>query len=148
MAKGNILKNTAIVGAFTLMSRFLGLAREVLQARFIGAGVAQSAFVLAFAIPNMARKLFGEGALTAAFVPVFKGEVERGETESAKRLARAVMTTVLMILGSAVVLVVVGLTAWQDLRLETGDGALTRTALTVKLVKILFPYMIFILWRF
>ena len=66
--------------------------REMLQSRLIGAGVEQSAFVLAFAIPNMARKLFGEGALTAAFVPVFKGAVERGETEEARRLARAVMT--------------------------------------------------------
>ena len=132
------------VGGLTAFSRVLGLVREMLQSRLIGAGVEQSAFVLAFAIPNMARKLFGEGALTAAFVPVFKGEVERGEVESARRLARAVMTMVLLILGSTVVLVMVGLTVWQDLGLETGDGTLTRTVLTVKLVKILFPYMIFI----
>ena len=138
------LRHVFTVGGFTAFSRVLGLVREMLQSRLIGAGVEQSAFVLAFASPNMARKLFGEGALTAAFVPVFKGEVEKGEIEAAKRLARAVMTMVLMILGSIVVLVVVGLTVWQDLGLETGDGTLTRTALTVKLVKILFPYMIFI----
>ena len=138
------LRHVFTVGGLTAFSRVLGLVREMLQSRLIGAGVEQSAFVLAFAIPNMARKLFGEGALTAAFVPVFKGEVERGEVESARRLARAVMTMVLLILGSIVVLVVVGLTVWQDLRLETGDGTLTRTLLTVKLVKILFPYMIFI----
>ena len=138
------LRHVFTVGSFTAFSRVLGLVREMLQSRLIGAGVEQSAFVLAFAIPNMARKLFGEGALTAAFVPVFKGEVENGEIESAKRLARAVMTMVLLILGSVVVLAVLGLSVWQDVRLETGDGTLTRTLLTVKLVKILFPYMIFI----
>lgn len=68
---GGILKNTFIVGAFTSLSRVLGLVREMLQSRLIGAGVEQSAFTLAFAVANMARKLFGEGALTAAFVPVF-----------------------------------------------------------------------------
>ena len=140
----SLFRHVFTVGSFTALSRVLGLVREMLQSRLIGAGVEQSAFVLAFAIPNMARKLFGEGALTAAFVPVFKGEVERGEVESARRLARAVMTMVLLILGSVVVLVVLGLSVWQDLRLETGDGTLTRTLLTVKLVKILFPYMIFI----
>ena len=138
------LRHVFTVGSFTAFSRVLGLMREMLQSRLIGAGVEQSAFVLAFAIPNMARKLFGEGALTAAFVPVFKGEVENGEIESAKRLARAVMTMVLLILGAVVLLAVVGLSVWQDARLETGDGTLTRTLLTVKLVKILFPYMIFI----
>lgn len=128
------------VGALTAFSRVLGLAREMLQSRLIGAGVEQSAFVLAFAIPNMARKLFGEGALTAAFVPVFKGEVERGELESARRLARAVMTMVMLILGSTVVLVVIGLSVC----LGFDFGFSERTCLTLRLVRILFPYMIFI----
>ena len=57
-----ILKNTAVVGAMTALSRVLGLVREMLQSRFIGAGWEQSAFTLAFAIPNMARKLFGESS--------------------------------------------------------------------------------------
>ena len=138
------LKHVFTVGSLTAFSRVLGLVREMLQSRLIGAGVEQSAFVLAFAIPNMARKLFGEGALTAAFVPVFRGLVERGETEAARRLARAVMTMVMLILGSVVILSVVGLSVWEDLRPETGDGTLTRTVLTLKLVKILFPSMIFI----
>lgn len=140
------MKHVFTVGAFTAFSRVLGLVREMLQSRLIGAGVEQSAFTLAFAIPNMARKLFGEGALTAAFVPVFKGEVERGEIEAARRLARAVMTMVLMILGAVVVLTVIGLTAWLglDARLGTGDATAARLELTLRLVRILFPYMIFI----
>ena len=133
------------VGGFTALSRVLGLVREMLQSRLIGAGVEQSAFVLAFAIPNMARKLFGEGALTAAFVPVFKGAVERGETEDARRLARAVMTMTMLILGSIVLLTVIGLTAFLNSSLFPLPSSLSdRTVLTLKLVRILLPYMIFI----
>ena len=138
------LRHVFTVGGFTAFSRVLGLVREMLQSRLIGAGVEQSAFVLAFAIPNMARKLFGEGALTAAFVPVFRGAVERGETEDARRLARAVMTMVMLILGSVVVLTVLGLTAVLNLSTFQPFNLSTRTALTLKLVRILFPYMIFI----
>ena len=104
-----ILRNTAVVGAMTALSRVLGLVREMFQSRLIGAGVEQSAFTLAFAIPNMMRKLFGEGALTAAFVPVFKGEVEAQRMESARRLARAVMTMSLLMLAAISALAVAGL---------------------------------------
>ena len=137
-----ILKNTATVGAFTALSRVLGLAREMLQSRFIGAGVEQSAFTLAFALPNMARKLFGEGALTAAFVPVFKGEVEANAMESARRLARAVMTMALLMLGAIVALAFLGLETAVHFRV--GLEMTGRTLLTVRLVKTLLPYMIFI----
>lgn len=139
------LRHVFTVGGFTAFSRVLGLVREMLQSRLIGAGVEQSAFTLAFAIPNMARKLFGEGALTAAFVPVFRGEVERGEVESAKRLARAVMTMVFLILGAVVALAVTGLSVFLNLEPGTWNLELgARSVLTVKLVRILFPYMIFI----
>ena len=139
MSKGP-LRHVFTVGSLTAFSRVLGLIREMLQSRLIGAGVEQSAFVLAFAIPNMARKLFGEGALTAAFVPVFRSLVERGEIEDARRLARAVMTMVMLILGAIVLLAAGGLTVWLDMGLGTGE----RTILTVRLVRILLPYMIFI----
>ncbi len=137
-----ILRNTATVGAFTALSRVLGLVREMLQSRFIGAGVEQSAFTLAFAIPNMARKLFGEGALTAAFVPVFKGEVEAKAIERARRLARAVMTMSFLMLGAIVALVFVGLETAVHFR--AGLEMSGRALLTVRLVKTLLPYMIFI----
>ena len=137
-----ILKNTFTVGAFTALSRVLGLVREMLQSRFIGAGVEQSAFTLAFALPNMARKLFGEGALTAAFVPVFKGEVEAQAMDSARRLARSVMTMAMLMLVSIVAVVLLGLETVVHFRFdfELSDRAL----LTIRLVKTLIPYMIFI----
>lgn len=137
-----ILKNTFTVGAFTALSRVLGLVREMLQSRFIGAGVEQSAFTLAFALPNMARKLFGEGALTAAFVPVFKGEVEAQAMDSARRLARSVMTMAMLMLVSIVAVVLLGLETVVHFRFdfELSDRAL----LTIRLVKTLIPYMILI----
>ena len=137
--KSGVLGHVFTVGGFTALSRVLGLVREMMQSRLIGAGVEQSAFTLAFALPNMARKLFGEGALTAAFVPVFKGLVAEGETESARRLARAVLATLLLVLGSTAMLVVAGLGVW----VRCADMS-PRMALTVRLVSVLFPYMVFI----
>ena len=134
------LKNIFTVGGLTAFSRVLGLVREMLQSRLIGADVEQSAFTLAFAIPNMARKLFGEGALTAAFVPIFKGEIERGEFEAAQRLARAVLVMLVLILGAVVVLVVLGISAVLGFATELSP----RTVLILRLVRILSPYMVFI----
>ncbi len=139
-----ILKNTFTVGAFTALSRVLGLVREMLQARFIGAGVEQSAFTLAFALPNMARKLFGEGALTAAFVPIFRDELEGGSQEKAAALARAVMTTVLLMLASIVLLAMGGLEILVAFRHDWGLVDSPRFMLTIRLIKTLLPYMIFI----
>ena len=144
MSAPKTLRNVFTVGAFTMMSRVLGLVREMLQSRLIGAGVEQAAFTLAFAIPNMARKLFGEGALTAAFVPVFRGEVESESLERASRLARAVMTMVLLMLASAVVLLMGGLEVVVHFRDALGLRDTPRLLLTIRLVKTLLPYMVFI----
>ena len=138
-----VLANVFTVGGLTALSRVFGLVREMLQSRILGAGMEQSAFVLAFAIPNMARKVFGEGALTAAFVPIFKGEVEKGAEEPARRLARAVLTTVFLVLGAVVLLSVLGLSAF--LEIPSLRALLSpRAGLTLRLVRILCPYMVFI----
>ena len=144
MKPNGVARNAFVVAALTALSRVLGLGREMLQSRLIGAGVAQSAFALAFALPNMVRKLFGEGALTAAFVPVFKNELENSSLEAAARLARSVMTTVVMILAAFVVLAILGMDvflAWSGVPEGVDAG---RLSLTVDLVKILLPYMVFI----
>src|SRR3989440_7490598 len=70
-----------LIGFFTLISRFLGLAREVVAGHYLGTGIVASAFTVAFTIPNLFRKLFGEGALSAAFIPLYaqavKAEINR-----------------------------------------------------------------------
>ena len=135
------------MGGLTAVSRVLGLVREMLQSRIIGAGWEQSAFTLAFAIPNMARKLFGEGALTAAFVPIFKGELESESIEKARRLARAVLSMALLMLGAIVALSMVGITAAIGMRpwgMDPAGETCRRTLLVLRLTRILLPYMIFI----
>ena len=102
-------RHVGTVGLFTMASRVLGLVREWLMAHFVGAGLESSAFYVAFAIPNFARRLFGEGALTSAFVPVFKGLAERDRMVEARRLARAVATMAWLMLGAFVVLGVLAL---------------------------------------
>ena len=144
MSSRSILKNTAVVAVLTALSRVLGLVREMLQSRLVGADVEQSAFAVAFAIPNMARRMFGEGALTAAFVPVFKGELEADASlVKARRLARAVMTMSLLMLAAGVILAwcLIGGAFWYD-----SDGTLLagKWGLTLYYVRILIPYMLFI----
>lgn len=143
---GTILRSSMIVGAFTSLSRVLGLVREMFQSRLIGAGMEQSAFTLAFAIPNATRKLFGEGALTAAFVPVFKGvvETEGGALEKATKLAHSVMTMVLLMLGAIAAVSFGALEIIAALRDKIGIVDTARFDLTLRLVSTLLPYMVFI----
>ena len=139
----SLLKHVFTVGSFTALSRVLGLVREMLQSRLIGAGVEQSAFALAFALPNMARKLFGEGALTAAFVPVFRREVEQEGVEKAARLARAVITMMLLMVGAVLALAFLVLFCSAAF-FEGAVEDLFRFRITVRLVAILLPYMLMI----
>src|ERR1700716_2024430 len=67
----SFVAHAKLIGALTLLSRILGMARESVSARFFGAGIVSSAFIVAFSIPNLFRKLFGEGALSAAFIPLY-----------------------------------------------------------------------------
>jgi len=143
MRRGSVLGHVFTVGSFTALSRVLGLVREMLQSRLIGAGVEQSAFTLAFALPNMARKLFGEGALTAAFVPVFKGEVEQQGLVQAERLARAVITMMMLMLGAILALAFVVLVGLAQAPCCSGlRGDPYRFGITVRLVAVLLPYML------
>lgn len=135
-------RHVGTVGLFTMASRVLGLVREWLMAHFVGAGLESSAFYVAFAIPNFARRLFGEGALTSAFVPVFKGLAEAERMDAARRLARAVATMAWLMLGALVVLGVLalsGLVAGWGSVLAAWDGAAARWGAVPSLWPHLFP---------
>src|SRR5512136_2936397 len=69
--KSRLLRSTASVALPTLVSRVLGYIRDLLQAYFLGTGHSADAFTIAYTIPNLFRRLTGEGALTPAFVPTF-----------------------------------------------------------------------------
>src|SRR5258705_10163529 len=87
-----MLKSSGAMALATLTSRLLGMVREMVYAAFMGNTWVASAFMLAFQIPNLFRRLLGEGALTAAFIPIFKQkEVKEGEQEM-WRAANAVIS--------------------------------------------------------
>src|SRR5512136_1066559 len=104
-----MLKSSGALAAAMMISRILGMVRVMVYARFMGDGWVTDAFMLAFMIPNLFRRLLGEGALTAAFIPVFK-EKEKlaGETEM-WRAANAVISGLLVATAGVVVLGVLGL---------------------------------------
>src|ERR671912_886810 len=103
----SFLGHAKLIGGLTLLSRIVGLVREVVAAHFLGAGVVASAFTVAFTIPNLFRKLLGEGALSAAFIPLYaqankRGGTEQGETAS-DFAAASVNLLALILLGITLV---------------------------------------------
>ena len=80
----NLLKAITTVGGFMLLSRVFGFVRDMLIANFLGAGMVADAFVVAFRLPNLFRRLFAEGAFAAAFVPLFARELEAGDGAGAE----------------------------------------------------------------
>ena len=77
----SVLRSASVMTLMTLISRVLGLVREQVRALYLGTGAASDAFGLAATIPNLFRRLLAEGAMTAAFVPVFAEYLKRGEEE-------------------------------------------------------------------
>lgn len=100
----NLLKATGTIGGLTLLSRVLGLVRDSLFARFIGASFASDAFLVAFRLPNMFRALFAEGAFASAFIPMFNQKVADPEGQGLKdgldfaEAALAVLLPVLLVM--------------------------------------------------
>src|SRR5215472_7241890 len=96
-----MLKSSGAMAAATLTSRVLGMVREMVYASFMGTKWVASAFILAFQVPNLFRRLLGEGALTAAFIPIFKHKEVNEGAEEMWRAANAVISG-LVVVASAV----------------------------------------------
>src|SRR5437879_11804130 len=95
-----MLKSSGAMAAATLTSRVLGMVREMVYADFMGSTWVASAFFVSFMVPNLFRRLLGEGALTAAFIPIFKQkEVKEGEAEM-WRAANAVISGLVVAAGA------------------------------------------------
>ena len=99
-----ILRSVAVVGSMTGVSRILGLVREWLMAYFFGTSLQKSAFDVAFRIPNLFRRLFGEGALSAAFIPVYTETRKKEGAEVANRLASRIAGFLVAVLGTVTAL--------------------------------------------
>src|ERR1041384_7188010 len=91
-----MLKSSGAIAAATMASRVLGLVREMAYSGFMGKGWIADAFLLAFQIPSLFRRLLGEGALTAAFIPIFKEKEKTEGDEAVWRAANAVVSGLLV----------------------------------------------------
>ncbi len=139
MKNDGILRSTAVVGCCILLSRVLGFAREILMAYLFGTTLWQSAFSVAFTVPNTFRRIFGEGALAAAFIPVFTETMERQGSRAAWSLAGKTLNLLMLTLA---LVVTVGLAVIHVGETASVPGSQAQTVLS--LLRIMFPYLFFI----
>ncbi len=99
-----LLKSTAIISSLTMVSRVLGLVRDIMLARFLGASVINDALITATKLPNLFRRMFAEGAFNAAFIPLYARRIEEEGEEAAGRFAGEAMSA----LGCLVIFIVIG----------------------------------------
>jgi putative peptidoglycan lipid II flippase len=143
------LKHIGIVASATLLSRVLGLGRDILTTAVFGASALNSAFVTAFTLPNLFRRLLGEGALTAALVPTLHEEMARTRREGAFVLVSQVASWLLVVTVSVVLVSMLALS--QAARLAesavawgVSESTAQRWIQGADLAVVLFPYMIFV----
>ena len=134
-----MLKSSGAMAAATMTSRVLGMVRVMVYATFMGNGPVASAFTLAFMVPNLFRRLLGEGALTAAFIPIFKQkEIHEGKAEM-WRTANVVISGVIVAAGAITVLAILGIST----ALYFGQFS-SETTLMLRLLRFMFPYMLLV----
>jgi putative peptidoglycan lipid II flippase len=139
----SFLSHAKLIGGLTFLSRIVGLAREVVAGHFLGAGTVASAFTVAFTIPNLFRKLLGEGALSAAFIPLYAQANKRGTTESgetANDFAAASVNLLALILTS---ITLVG-EAFIAACLFAAPSDRPDRILMLKFAAIMLPYVMFV----
>lgn len=142
----NLYAAMGSIGGLTMVSRVLGFVREVVVARVLGASAAADVFTLAFLIPNLFRRLFGEGAFSAGFVPLFSQKLkDDGDTAGARRFAEEVLAVFLplLLVITAIFMVFmpffIGLIV-SDEWIQNGEKA----AFSVAMTRITMPYLVFI----
>lgn len=136
-----MLKSSGAMAAATLTSRVLGLVREMAYAAFMGNTWIASAFTLAFQVPNLFRRLLGEGALTAAFIPIFKQKEKIAGEKEMWRTANVVISGLVAAAGAVTALTVLGISLVLAFGIETLKP---ETVLMLRLLRVMFPYMLLV----
>ncbi|MCA9773546.1 MAG: murein biosynthesis integral membrane protein MurJ, partial [Myxococcales bacterium] len=139
-----ITRAAGIVGAATMASRVLGLVRDMVTAGFFGAGMGADAFFVAFRIPNFFRRLFAEGSMTAAFIPVYTEYLHKGDEAEARRLLDLCFTLAGIILFIVTVAGVWGARGLVYLLAAGFSRDPEKAELAVMLTRWCFPYLFFI----
>lgn len=140
-----ILRSASVMTAMTLISRVLGLVREQVRAVFIGTGAASDAFGLAATIPNLFRRLFAEGAMTAAFVPILSEHLTTRSLDETRRfLSRFV--TLLTFAVTAFTVIAILVTPWliDTFFASEFKNVPGKVALTIALTELMWPYLVLV----
>ncbi len=139
-----LLRSIATVGGYTMASRILGFARDILIAALVGAGPVADAFFVAFKLPNFFRRLFAEGAFNAAFVPLFTRRLTEEGHDAARRFAEEVISVLLVTLLFLCTALQIAM-PWAMVAFAPGFvDEPDKFNLAVELTRITFPYLLFI----
>jgi putative peptidoglycan lipid II flippase len=139
-----MLKSVLTVGGWTMASRVLGFIRDMLMAALIGAGPVADAFFVANKLPNLFRRLFGEGAFNAAFVPEFSGLLATDGPDAARRFAQEAIAVMTFWLGGLTILGEIFMPQIMHVLAPGFAADPEKFALTVDLARITFPYLMLI----
>lgn len=134
-----MLKSSGAMGIATLLSRILGMVREICYAAFMGDTRIAGVFIFAFMIPNLFRRLLGEGALSAAFIPIFKEQEKTAGEREMWESANAVISWLIVVSCAIIGLVLLGISltlAFAKIHAET--------RLMLELLRVMFPYMLLV----
>ncbi len=129
-----MVRNAGMLSALTMVSRVLGLVREMTKAAFLGTGGLSDAFSVSFMIPNFMRRLFAENSISVAFIPTFKDYLHEGEDEQTREFLSSSLTVLLILVG-AVVAAGMAASPWIVLAFGSDPGE------TAILTRIMFPYL-------
>lgn len=144
IAKTGLLRSGMVVGIMTMFSRILGMVRDIIIAALLGASGGADAFFVAFRIPNLMRRLFAEGAFNQAFVPVLSEYATRDDRDETRTLLNAVAGSLTVVL-SIVTVVAILVSPWLVWLFAPGfSDTPGKLELTADMLKITFPYLLFI----
>jgi putative peptidoglycan lipid II flippase len=140
----SVARAAGAVTLATMISRILGVGREMVMAKYFGAGFFTDAFNIAYRVPNLFRDLFAEGALSSAFIPTFIRELNHGGAEKAWSLANRLVSALLLVLG-VLTLVFLFFAEGFDYLLAAGYADTPgKMELTVQMTRILSPFLLFV----
>ncbi|MDK4613605.1 murein biosynthesis integral membrane protein MurJ, partial [Kingella kingae] len=140
----NLLSVLAKLSSMTMLSRVLGFVRDAVLARIFGAGMAMDAFVVAFRLPNLLRRIFAEGAFSQAFVPILADYKQNQSPENTQQFVQYVagMLSFVLCIVTAIGVLAAPAVIWLTASGLAQDG--TRFDLAVDLLRVVFPYILLI----
>jgi len=131
-----MIKGFRQIAFLTALSRVFGFVRDMSYSHFFGAGALLDAWTIAFKIPNLARRLFGEGAASASLIPVYSEELHK-DREHAKQLVNTVVTALFVLLATIVLIGQVGIWGYYKFFTSTGETRLVLSLTSIMLLSLI-----------